>query len=212
MPHSSRVRLSCDEVTQRRGCASCPPSSSARDRRRPRPVPPRGRLPPGRRPGRSHHGRGADRTPAAVLSFPLRHHFEQSFHVRHRLERYRGGRRMEFETATLEGIALAIAEEIGRGGRLPVGRDRRRRLGGRPDRRAPLSRARAIVGPPREDRPRREWASSSAASTSSRHDLNQRDPILLPVADLGGETVAVRCQEEPSSGPGSGREKCTTWP
>ena len=26
------------------------------------------------------------------LYFPLRHHFEQNFHVRHRLERYRAGR------------------------------------------------------------------------------------------------------------------------
>jgi pimeloyl-ACP methyl ester carboxylesterase/predicted glycosyltransferase len=48
------------------------------------------------------------------LYFPLRHHFEQNFHVRHRLERYRAGRRMDFETATPEAIAGAIAEEIGR--------------------------------------------------------------------------------------------------
>jgi pimeloyl-ACP methyl ester carboxylesterase/predicted glycosyltransferase len=48
------------------------------------------------------------------LYFPLRHHFEQNFHVRHRLERYRAGRCMDFETATPEVIALAIAEEIGR--------------------------------------------------------------------------------------------------
>jgi pimeloyl-ACP methyl ester carboxylesterase/predicted glycosyltransferase len=48
------------------------------------------------------------------LYFPLRHHFEQSFHVHHRLERYRAGRRMDFETATPDVIAQAIAEEIGR--------------------------------------------------------------------------------------------------
>jgi pimeloyl-ACP methyl ester carboxylesterase/predicted glycosyltransferase len=54
----------------------------------------------------------ANRRP--FLYFPLRHHFEQNFHVHHRLERYRAGRRMDFETATPEGIALAIAEEIGR--------------------------------------------------------------------------------------------------
>ena len=48
------------------------------------------------------------------LYFPLRHHFEQNFHVRHRLERYRAGRRMDFETATPEVLAMAIAEEIGR--------------------------------------------------------------------------------------------------
>jgi pimeloyl-ACP methyl ester carboxylesterase len=48
------------------------------------------------------------------LYFPLKHHFEQNFHVRHRLERYHSGRCMEFETSTPEAIARAIAEEIGR--------------------------------------------------------------------------------------------------
>jgi pimeloyl-ACP methyl ester carboxylesterase/predicted glycosyltransferase len=48
------------------------------------------------------------------LYFPLRHHFEQSFHVSHRLDRYRAGRRMDFDTATSEVIATAIAEEIQR--------------------------------------------------------------------------------------------------
>jgi pimeloyl-ACP methyl ester carboxylesterase/predicted glycosyltransferase len=48
------------------------------------------------------------------LSFPLRHHFEQSFHVRHRLERYRSGRVMDYDTDGPAEIARAIAEEIGR--------------------------------------------------------------------------------------------------
>jgi hypothetical protein len=48
------------------------------------------------------------------LYFPLRHHFEQNFHVHHRLERYGAGRRMDFDTATPSTIAHAIAEEIGR--------------------------------------------------------------------------------------------------
>jgi pimeloyl-ACP methyl ester carboxylesterase/predicted glycosyltransferase len=48
------------------------------------------------------------------LYFPLRHHFEQNFHVRHRLERYGAGRCMDFEESTPESIATAIAEEIGR--------------------------------------------------------------------------------------------------
>jgi len=48
------------------------------------------------------------------LYFPLRHHFEQNFHVRHRLERYGAGRPMDFDEATPELIAEAIAEEIGR--------------------------------------------------------------------------------------------------
>jgi UDP-N-acetylglucosamine:LPS N-acetylglucosamine transferase len=54
----------------------------------------------------------ANRRP--FLYFPLRHHFEQNTHVRHRLDRYGAGRRMDFETATPEIIAAAIAEEIGR--------------------------------------------------------------------------------------------------
>jgi predicted glycosyltransferase len=48
------------------------------------------------------------------LYFPLRHHFEQNFHVRHRLESYGAGRRMDFDDSSSERIATAIAEEIGR--------------------------------------------------------------------------------------------------
>ena len=48
------------------------------------------------------------------IYFPLRHHFEQNYHVHHRLTRYGAGRRMDFETATPESIAHAIATEIGR--------------------------------------------------------------------------------------------------
>jgi pimeloyl-ACP methyl ester carboxylesterase len=54
----------------------------------------------------------ANRRP--FLYFPLRHHFEQNFHVRHRLERYGAGRMMDFETSTPDAIAAAVAEEIGR--------------------------------------------------------------------------------------------------
>jgi UDP:flavonoid glycosyltransferase YjiC (YdhE family) len=54
----------------------------------------------------------ANRRP--FLYFPLRHHFEQHFHVRHRLGRYGAGRVMDFEVETPETIAEAIAQEIGR--------------------------------------------------------------------------------------------------
>jgi pimeloyl-ACP methyl ester carboxylesterase/predicted glycosyltransferase len=54
----------------------------------------------------------ANRRP--FLYFPLRHHFEQNFHVRHRLERYGAGRCMDFELDGPDEIAAAIAEEIGR--------------------------------------------------------------------------------------------------
>jgi pimeloyl-ACP methyl ester carboxylesterase/predicted glycosyltransferase len=48
------------------------------------------------------------------LYFPLRRHFEQNFHVRHRLERYGAGCRMDYEDSPPEQIAAAIAREIGR--------------------------------------------------------------------------------------------------
>jgi pimeloyl-ACP methyl ester carboxylesterase/predicted glycosyltransferase len=48
------------------------------------------------------------------LYFPLRHHFEQNFHVRHRLQQYGSGRCMDFDESTPEVIAEAIAAEIGR--------------------------------------------------------------------------------------------------
>ena len=54
----------------------------------------------------------ANRRP--FLYFPLRHHFEQNFHVRHRLAGYQAGRCMDFGTADPDTIAAAIAEEIGR--------------------------------------------------------------------------------------------------
>ncbi len=54
----------------------------------------------------------ANRRP--FLYFPLRNHFEQNLHVRHRLERYGAGRPMDYEDSPPEKIAAAIAEEIDR--------------------------------------------------------------------------------------------------
>ena len=48
------------------------------------------------------------------LYFPLARHFEQNYHVRHRLDRYRAGRCMDYQTAGPADIAAAIAAEIGR--------------------------------------------------------------------------------------------------
>ena len=48
------------------------------------------------------------------LYFPLARHFEQNYHVRHRLDRYRAGRCMDYQTAGPADIAAAIATEIGR--------------------------------------------------------------------------------------------------
>jgi pimeloyl-ACP methyl ester carboxylesterase/predicted glycosyltransferase len=48
------------------------------------------------------------------IYFPLQHHFEQNFHVRHRLERYNAGRCMLYADATPETIAEAIEAELHR--------------------------------------------------------------------------------------------------
>ncbi len=52
----------------------------------------------------------ANRRP--FLYFPLRHHFEQTFHVRHRLERYGAGRAMDFELDGPEEIAAETGRPV----------------------------------------------------------------------------------------------------
>jgi predicted glycosyltransferase len=46
------------------------------------------------------------------LYFPLQNHFEQNFHVAHRLDRYGAGRRMEFATSTPDMIAEAAVAAL----------------------------------------------------------------------------------------------------
>jgi len=46
------------------------------------------------------------------LYFPLRHHFEQQVHVRHRLDRYGAGRAMDYDAADPDQIAAAMIEEL----------------------------------------------------------------------------------------------------
>lgn len=46
------------------------------------------------------------------LYFPLKNHFEQNFHVAHRLDRYRAGRRMDYDTSTPEVIADAMVAAL----------------------------------------------------------------------------------------------------
>ena len=59
------------------------------------------------------------------LYFPLGHHFEQQVHVRHRLERHRAGRAMDYRDADPARIADALVEELGRPPVVPAGADRR---------------------------------------------------------------------------------------
>jgi pimeloyl-ACP methyl ester carboxylesterase/predicted glycosyltransferase len=54
----------------------------------------------------------ANRKP--FLYFPLAHHFEQTFHVPYRLDRYRAGRRMDYSACDPDAIATTIAEELDR--------------------------------------------------------------------------------------------------
>jgi UDP:flavonoid glycosyltransferase YjiC (YdhE family) len=46
------------------------------------------------------------------LYFPLKNHFEQNFHVAHRLDRYGAGRRMEFATSTPDMIAEGMVAKL----------------------------------------------------------------------------------------------------
>ncbi len=46
------------------------------------------------------------------LYFPLRNHFEQNFHVTHRLDRYNAGRRMDYATSTPDTIAEAMVATL----------------------------------------------------------------------------------------------------
>jgi hypothetical protein len=68
----------------------------------------------GCRSGRADNHDGTVASNRPFLYFPLGHHFEQTFHVPHRLARYGAGRRMEYATATPEVIGSAIAAEIGK--------------------------------------------------------------------------------------------------
>ena len=55
---------------------------------------------------------------------PLRRHFEQNLHVRHRLERYGAGRPMDVATATPDALAAAIGDALAGGSEpAPVERD-----------------------------------------------------------------------------------------
>jgi hypothetical protein len=47
------------------------------------------------------------------LYFPLRNHFEQNFHVAHRLGQYNAGRKMIFAESNPDVIAEAMVNELG---------------------------------------------------------------------------------------------------
>jgi predicted glycosyltransferase len=45
---------------------------------------------------------------------PLGHHFEQNFHVKHRLTRYHAGRCLDYQDTGPDELAQAMAQELGR--------------------------------------------------------------------------------------------------
>lgn len=49
------------------------------------------------------------------LYFPLKNHFEQNFHVAHRLDQYDAGRKMMFDESDPERIATAMVQELNSG-------------------------------------------------------------------------------------------------
>jgi pimeloyl-ACP methyl ester carboxylesterase/predicted glycosyltransferase len=48
------------------------------------------------------------------LYFPLHNHFEQNYHVRHRLDQYGAGRHLDYRSTDPDQLAEAIATEVGR--------------------------------------------------------------------------------------------------
>ncbi|GFJ86429.1 glycosyltransferase [Phytohabitans rumicis] len=48
------------------------------------------------------------------IYIPLRHHFEQNFHVAHRLDQYGAGYRLDYDDLTPDTLGAAIAAQIGR--------------------------------------------------------------------------------------------------
>jgi UDP-N-acetylglucosamine:LPS N-acetylglucosamine transferase len=54
----------------------------------------------------------ANRRPFVYV--PLRHHFEQNLHVRHRLDRYRAGRCPAYDELDPDAVAVAVVEELER--------------------------------------------------------------------------------------------------
>jgi UDP:flavonoid glycosyltransferase YjiC (YdhE family) len=48
------------------------------------------------------------------LYLPLGHHFEQCFHVDHRLRRYGAGRRIDYATTDPDALAAAMVDELRR--------------------------------------------------------------------------------------------------
>ena len=124
----------------------------------------------------------ANRRP--FLYFPLRHHFEQNFHVRHRLERYGAGRCMDFERETPETIAAAIAETIGR------------EVDYRPVESDGAARAAALIAPLLEEGKgrgprRRARAARQPLSERSSHARATRQARVLPRLAAGGDAGAA---------------------
>lgn len=47
------------------------------------------------------------------IYFPFKNHCEQVYHVAHRLDRYRAGRRLDYDRTTVENLAEVALETLG---------------------------------------------------------------------------------------------------
>ncbi len=92
------------------------------------------------------------------LYVPLRRHFEQRVHVRHRLERHGAGRCLEYDDADPATVADALVDLVKQEPAVPPGADRRGRPGRSAGRRGALSEQ--GVGPGPQRRPGRRGRSA----------------------------------------------------
>ncbi len=154
----------------------------------------------------------ANRRPFVYV--PLRHHFEQNTHVRHRLERYGAGRRLDYDVASDPDAAGGGDRRRDRpAGRVPAGGDRRRRpapwpsspiwSGARPAslRSAEARCARACASRSRRSAPGPLGPSSAFAGAQPKPRVSCLRAVSTPRA---ADTTSVR------SGSSSGRWICST--
>ena len=122
----------------------------------------------------------ANRRP--FIYFPLGHHFEQNFHVRHRLDRYRAGRCMDIDSSPPEAIAARSPRRSAATSTTCPSRPTAR--GARPS--ASPSCCEPQARCPDEDRLRRTLAACGCSGSATR-DV---DPTVLLATDLDAHSLA----------------------
>ena len=128
--------------------------------------------------------------------------------------RYGAGRCLDWDETDPDGLAAAIAAEIGRDGRLPAGRARRRRPGRGPARRAALSRpsrARRLDYPrwwcgerACRGRDTGEGRAAAARQAAGPGPLPAGGRVVAPGGGAGGRHLAAEREQRLPAGPGGG--------